>query len=73
MFTRPEGLDHFINVRPTLLDDPSWVTPFVETWTQTRLPAAFTGAIYSYDGFPPIEDYSKLVEDYAKRGARPGQ
>lgn len=71
MFTRPEGLDHFVNVRPTLLDDASWVAPFIETWTQTRLPSAFTGANYSYESFPPIEDYSKLVEEYAKQGARP--
>jgi hypothetical protein len=73
MFTRPEGLDQFINVRPTLLDDASWVTPFIETWTQTRLPSALTGAKYSYEGFPPMEDYGKLVEEYATLGSRPGR
>ncbi|TIW64275.1 MAG: GFA family protein, partial [Mesorhizobium sp.] len=31
MFTRPEGLDWFVNLRPTMLDDPGWFTPFVET------------------------------------------
>ncbi len=24
LFTRPEGLDHFVNVRSTMLDDPAW-------------------------------------------------
>ncbi|WP_129642400.1 GFA family protein [Peristeroidobacter agariperforans] len=73
MFTRPEGLDHFVNVRPTLLDDASWVAPFVETCTQTRLPSAVAGASHSYESFPPMEDYSKLVEEYAKHGPRPGR
>jgi hypothetical protein len=72
MFTRPEGADQFINVRATLLDDASWVAPFIETWTQTRLPGALTDAKYSYDGFPPIEDYMMLMEEYAERGPRPG-
>ena len=73
MFTRPEGMDHFVNVRPTLLDEASWVAPFIETWTQTRLPSVSTGARHSYESFPPFEDYGKLVEDYANNGARPGR
>lgn len=73
MFTRPEGLDHFVNVRATLLDDASWVEPFVETCTQTRLPSAFTGAKYSYDNFPPMEDFPRLLEEYATLWPRPGQ
>jgi hypothetical protein len=30
-FTRPEGLDAFVNVRATMLDDHSWFVPFAET------------------------------------------
>jgi hypothetical protein len=73
MFTRPEGADQFINVRATLLDDASWVAPFIETWTQTRLPGAVTNAAFSYEAFPPIEDYMKLMDEYAKHGPRPGR
>lgn len=73
MFTRPEGVDQFINVRATLLDDASWVAPFIETWTQTRLPGAVTNAAFSYEAFPPIEDYMKLMDEYAKHGPRPGR
>lgn len=28
IFTRPEGLDWFVNLRPTMLDEPGWFTPF---------------------------------------------
>lgn len=71
MFTRPEGMDQFVNVRPTMLEDASWVTPFIETYTQARLPLVATGAKHSYDAFPPVEDYGTLIEEYAKVGARP--
>jgi hypothetical protein len=27
MFTTPEGLDAFVTLRPTMLDDPSWFQP----------------------------------------------
>src|SRR4051812_15071415 len=33
MFTRLPGMDFFVNLRPTMLDDPSWFAPFVETYT----------------------------------------
>ncbi|HEY0682459.1 MAG TPA: GFA family protein [Steroidobacter sp.] len=71
MFTRPEGMDQFVNVRPTMLDDASWVVPFIETYAQARLPSVVTGAKHSYDTFPPVEDYGRLIEEYAKEGARP--
>ncbi|MDB5453168.1 MAG: putative glutathione-dependent formaldehyde-activating enzyme, partial [Caulobacteraceae bacterium] len=41
MFTRPEGLD-FVNLRPTMLDDPAWYSPFAETYTSEKLPWATT-------------------------------
>lgn len=30
MFTRPEGMDWFVNVRPSLFDDVSWLRPIIE-------------------------------------------
>jgi len=66
LFTRPEGLDWFVNVRPTLLDDPSWFVPFVETYTAEALPWAKTGAVHSYPGLPPQEAWPRLLEAYAQ-------
>ena len=72
MFTRPEGLDHFVNLRATMLDDATWVAPFIETWTREKLPWATTSAPHSFETFPAFEAYATLTADYAARGVRPG-
>lgn len=71
MFTRPEGLDMFVNVRATMLDDPSWYSPFIETYTSEKLPWASTPAVHSYSKFPEFGDYDGLVAEYAKKAAKP--
>jgi hypothetical protein len=50
MFTRPEGMDWFVNIRSTMLDDPEGTAPFVETWTAEKLAFAETGAVHNYEG-----------------------
>lgn len=65
MFTRPEGLDFFVNVRATLLDDASGFVPFVETMTDEALPWAKTPAIHSFAGLPPMEAYDGLLAEFA--------
>jgi hypothetical protein len=64
MFTRPEGLDWFVNVRTTMLDDPEDFAPFVETWTSEKLPFAETGAVHSYEALPPMDAYEGLMKEY---------
>jgi hypothetical protein len=71
MFTMPEGMDFFVNLRPTMLDDASWFAPFVETYTSTKLPWATTGAAHGFETFPPFEEYEVLTKAYAERGAKP--
>lgn len=65
IFTRIAGMDAFVNVRPTMFDDPRWSRPFIETMTAEKLPWAETGARYSFVGFPPVEDYGRLMEEFA--------
>jgi hypothetical protein len=65
MFTRPEGIDWFVNVRPTMLDDASWTTPFIETWTSEKLPWARTAAPHSFERLPPVDAYEGLIAAYA--------
>jgi len=64
-FTRPEGAENFVNVRATLLDDPSWFSPFVEVCTAEKLPWATTPAVHSYAGTPGYEEFVPLVKEYA--------
>jgi hypothetical protein len=67
MFTRPVGFDHIVNVRPTMFDDHGWFAPFVECFTRTRLPWAQTGAVHSFEEFPPTEAYEALMRELAGR------
>jgi hypothetical protein len=72
VFTRPEGLGDFVNLRATLLDDASWVVPFVETQTAEALPWALTPAPHSFERWPPMEDFPAFIEAFGRDGARPG-
>ncbi|OCW55836.1 GFA family protein [Hoeflea olei] len=68
MFTRIEGYEAMVNVRPTLLEDSSWFTPFIETVTAEKLPWATTPARHSYEGFPAMEELPKLMAEYEAAG-----
>ncbi len=71
LFTKPEGMDQFVNVRATMLDDHAWFQPFAETCTSEGLPWAKTGAVHSYPNIPGPEVYPALIAEFAKTGARP--
>jgi hypothetical protein len=71
MFTRPEGFDAFVNLRPSMLDEHGWFAPFIEVWTQAKLPWANTSAIHSFATQPAFEQYAQLVEAFAREGAAP--
>ena len=70
MFTRPEGMDWFVNLRSTMLDDPSGLAPFVETWTSEKLAFAETGVVHSYEALPPVEAWEELMKEYMKWAVR---
>jgi hypothetical protein len=65
MFTRPEGVDFFVNVRPTMLDNSLEFRPFVETYTSEKLPWATTPSVHSYEKFPPMDDFPMLLQEFA--------
>jgi hypothetical protein len=67
LFTRPEGLDDFVNVRSTMLDDAGRFTPFIETYTSEALPWAKTPAVHSFEKLPPMERYAELVQEFAEK------
>jgi hypothetical protein len=61
----------FVNFRPTMLADASWVVPYIESFTSEKLPGAQTGAKISFEQFPGPADYAPLMEAFARDGARP--
>jgi hypothetical protein len=71
VFTRAEGMDWFVNLRATMLDEPNWFEPFVELWTSEKLPWATTPAAHSYARDPEMAEFGTLIEAYARHGKRP--
>lgn len=66
IFTCAEGMDWFVNLRPTMLDNAGWFRPFIETWTSERLPWATTAAVHSFEAFPLFDQYEELTREYAR-------
>ena len=71
LFTRGIAGGAFVNLRPSLLEDASWVVPYADTGVVDRLPGVQSGARVGYPAFPPVEDYGGLMEGYARDGAKP--
>ena len=55
----------FVNVRTAALDDPGAFPPFIESYRSEALPWATTSAKYSYEAFPDVAEYPKLIAEYA--------
>ncbi len=67
MFTKATFIDAFVNVRPTMLDDATWFTPFVETYASEKFPWAETGAAHSFQEFPPMDAYEGLTKAFTEQ------
>jgi hypothetical protein len=67
LFTRPEGMDAFVNLRSTLLEGARDYRPFIEAYTSEALPWALTGAAHSYDTLPDEADFPALLAAFADR------
>jgi len=65
MFTRPEGVDFFVNVRSTMLAEPASFPPYMETFTSEKLPWVTTSAQRSFPTYPAMEEYDGLMKGYA--------
>lgn len=61
----------FVNFRPTMLDDASWIVPYIESYTSEKLPGVVSGAIHSFEKFPEPHHYPELMAGFAKDGAKP--
>ena len=71
LFTRAEGMDWFVNVRASVLDDHAWVEPFVDIWTDEKLAWVTTPARHRYATQPDLDAFGALLQDFAANGARP--
>jgi hypothetical protein len=65
LFTVPEGLEDYVNVRSSLFDDAAAHRPFIECWTSEALGWASSGAERSYATVPADEEFGELMAAYA--------
>lgn len=65
VFTTATAFEGFVNLRATMLDDPSWFEPFIELQTAERLPWVPPLAEKRFERFPDLSDYAALAADYA--------
>jgi hypothetical protein len=47
--------------------EPLTVSPFVETYTDEKLPWATTSAVHSFEKFPAPDNFPALLSEFAKR------
>ena len=67
LFTRPEGMEDFVNVRETMMEDVQSHGPFIETYTDEKLPWATTPATHSFNKSPSPDDFPALLSEFANR------
>jgi hypothetical protein len=65
LYTEPEAVADFVNVRSTMFDEPRRERPFVECYVSEGLPWARIGAAHSYDKLPAMEEWPVLIQQFA--------
>jgi hypothetical protein len=68
LYTEPEGVDGFVNVRSTMFDQPRTEKPFVEVYVGEALPWAVIDAAKSYDALPAVDEWPGLIQQFAALG-----
>ena len=65
LFTRPEGLDSFVNVRSALFADAAAHRPYVDMYRREALPGVDSGAVERFDTAPKEDEFGALMNAYA--------
>lgn len=71
LYTTSPHLQGFVNFRATMLADPSWVTPYIESCVSEQLPNVSSGAKLSFDQYPTPDMYPELIAGFLREGAKP--
>ena len=68
LFTRSDAMGDIVNVRTTMLDEVPAEPPFLETYRAEGLPWATTGAVRSYQALPQMNEWPRLIAEFAQHG-----
>ena len=71
LFNSIPGVKDLVCFRATMLEDASWVVPFVEMWTETKLPGVTTGAQRSFERGVPEAQFGGIMADFNRYSVRP--
>lgn len=66
LYTEPEGVADFVNVRSTMFDKVRSDPPFVETQIREALPWARARAQHRYETFPAMDEWPRLIREFAE-------
>ena len=72
LYTEPEGVEGFVNVRATMFDEPHTEKPFVEVYVGEALPWAVIGSPRAYAQLPAMEEWPQLIQQFAQQRAVEG-
>jgi hypothetical protein len=67
LYTVPERVENFVNLRSTMFDEPRREPPFVELHLGEALSWAVIGAPKTYDALPNVEEWPLLIQQFARR------
>lgn len=67
LYTEPEGVEDFVNVRSTMFDKVRSEPPFVETHVGEALPWASARGQRRYDTLPAMDEWPQLIRQFAQR------
>ena len=65
LWTVPEGMDDYVNIRSTMLKAPSRHRPYIDCWLTEGLSWASSGACKGYDKVPGPQEFEALAAEYA--------
>jgi hypothetical protein len=64
LFTEPEGVEGYLNIRSTTFDQPLGDKPYVEVFVSEALPWATIGSKHAYDRLPDLDKWPELINEY---------
>jgi len=66
LYTVPEGMDDFVNVRSPMLSDFSGQAPYAEFYLEERMPGMSSGASKSFRMAPDYDGFMQLMQEFAE-------
>ena len=66
LYTVPEGMDDFVNIRSAMLSDFDGHAPYAEFYLDEGLTGMKSGAVKSFGMAPDYDGFMQLMEEFAK-------